>query len=139
MLVMTDEKLAQFGILTRAAKGDELTFEEMDNNISTSLDVIAFDIVSYNNLNEYPAILSAGVAIEGTNTVTPVNGYCAIKIPSELDGMNIDFDSFGWIYTSDFSTCTEGKGSIRAVSGGVVVVESDDDVIFTIGQDQSIA
>ena len=35
--------IANFGILTREAKGSELTHEEMDRNITIALDVKIFD------------------------------------------------------------------------------------------------
>lgn len=132
MLILTDEKLSQFGIVTRASKGAELTFEEMDRNVVTALDVMKFDRLSCDGMDEYPAIINAQMAVEGENTVSPINGYCALRIPPELDGMDVNFGVYGWIYASDFSTYTDGRGVVQALPDGILVFSSDADSTVTI-------
>ena len=110
MLMMTDEKLALFGIVTRAAKRSELTHDEMDKNVAAALDVLVFQGVSHDSIFEYPAILSANTAVVGINTAVPIIGYCAIKLPSELAGMTISVsgdNGYRWVYSDGFMSSTD--------------------------------
>jgi len=86
-MLFNDEKFEEFGIITRASKGAELSHEEMDNNVRVGLDVMLFDDISWGSAKEYATILNAPILLDPATpvTVTPKNGYSAIK----LDGASL--------------------------------------------------
>ena len=125
MVMLTDEKLEEFGILTRARKGEELTHEEMDRNISVALDAMVFNGVCHESLDEYPAILNAPTAAEGDNVLTPVTGYCAVRFPAELAGMQVAVsgnDGQKWVYSNEFA-------DVETVEDGDVFFITPDSVL----------
>lgn len=133
MALFKDSKFAEYGIVTRASKGAELTHDEMDNNVVTALDVMMFGDVAWKGTDEYPAIFNAGVAPTAGNTVTlnPINGYCAIKLQGSANvGNSAQFDNNlqGWIYRAYFSSTSD------SVSNGTVqeIVIQDGDEYLVI-------
>lgn len=106
MIILTGNRLAQFGIVTRASKGVELTHDEVDNNTVVALDALMFQEVSWDSVKEYPAIVNAKVApaLGNTITLTPIDGYCAIKLRgSATIGYAQWVNADGWVYKTDFS------------------------------------
>lgn len=134
MLIMNDDKLDQFGVLTRAKKGWRLTHEELDKNIATAMDIMAFRELCNESYNEYPAILNAKTAVEGDNLVQPINGYCAIKFPAELAGMQVEayIDDGKWVYKNGFSEI-ENLGS-----SDVYFADPDSVLVFRASDEEHV-
>ena len=113
MLLLNDNKAAEYGIITRSEKGYPLTHQELDVNIQTSLDVMMFDNISYSSFHEYPAILAAPTLSDQETSVSihGKNGYVAIKLDNSIVGASISIangiDPNVWIYNYDFTSYRE--------------------------------
>ncbi len=94
----SDTEVDLIGIVTRDAKGIELTMEEMDNNLTTLLDV-AFSISKGEDPVTIPAyknaispIIADGELASGdiTFNIDFVSGYAVIKLEHVDDSFHLD-------------------------------------------------
>lgn len=130
-IVLTDSQIANLGIVTREAKGAELTHAEMDSNLMTELDIIAFLDVAKQNILEYASILVAPPipAIGQSITVSPIEGYCAVKIRGEnyTVGNNIEWTGKGqaFLYKDNFDSSQTSSPAFLSSGCEYLVVQSD--------------
>jgi len=126
MIVLTEAQLAGFGIVTREAKGSELTHAEMDNNIKIGLDVSAFLELGTIPVVQYPEFCNATILNASALPITsnPNNGLVVFKVTT-ADFLDVTFSegSIATMYLYDGLTpqvSDVGKGR----TGGIVSIPS---------------
>lgn len=139
-IVLSDEKFAEIGIITRSEKGSALTHEELDNNMKVALDYLAFIDVFEDSVHEYAAILAATPLVPGGDTIVEsISGYAAVKLEGTANLGNIPAwnAGTGWIYGDGFDIARSinsgnGMGDLVIEAGDeYLVVASDNTVTFT--------
>ena len=94
-IIITDDDMHEYGILTRSKKGEELTINEMDNNIRSIVGMLSIAGVGDLSLEMYPSISSAPSPTVTNNddieiTVPVKNGFCFISLANVYDGVSVN-------------------------------------------------